>query len=110
MITERRAAAMDNRLMYCQRLACRARDLATPDSGVKHMQRWHATASRPAGIRFLPITGAQLWQSGTDAYGMPALAMAAKANQGARIVANRGVHVTDTTFSTRLGPPPSPPV
>jgi hypothetical protein len=62
--------------------------------------------------RSLPTTqGAQLQQGAADAYAMARIATAINATQGGHIAANRGVHVTDMKFSTRLGPPPtSPPV
>jgi hypothetical protein len=62
--------------------------------------------------RSLPATeGFQLLQGEADVYAMSKSATAMQATQGGCIAGARGVHVTDTKFSTRLGPPPtSPPV
>jgi hypothetical protein len=101
---------MDNRHMYCQLLAVPAPDRpAVPGYAIQE-PRWRATWRLNA--RSLPATqGIQLQQGVADAYAMSRSATAMQATQGGHIAGTRGVHVTDTKFSTRLGPlPPSPPV
>lgn len=101
---------MDNRNMYCSPLAGPAPDLSVVPGNATQDPRWRATWRLHA--RSLPAThGVQLQQGVADAYAMSTSAIAMQATQGGHIAAARGVHVTDTKFSTRLGPPPiSPPV
>jgi hypothetical protein len=101
---------MDNGHVYCTLLAVPAPDLPLVPGHAIQQPRWHATW--PLNARSLPATqGVQLHQGATDAYAMSRSAMAMQATQGGHIAEARGVHVTDTKFSTRLGPPPiSPPV
>jgi hypothetical protein len=110
MISERRAATMDNRRMYGPLLAGPAPDLAVVRGDAPEAPRWRAC--RRLNARSLPAThGVQLRQGAADAYDMSGIAMATMARQGGHNAAIRGVYVTDTKFSTRLGPPPtSPPV
>ena len=100
---------MDIRLTYCPLPAGPAPDLAVVRRATQ-ARRWRA--SWRLNVRSVPTTqGVQLQQGAADAYAMARIATAINATQGAHIAANRGVHVTDMKFSTRLGPPPtSPPV
>jgi hypothetical protein len=109
--TERRAVEMVGTSINWQLQVCRPRDLAVLASGDQQLSAWPATNRRLVGVRFLSaLNGVQLQRRGADAYAMSAMAAATTAVQGDRI-AVRDVHVTDTKFSTRLGPPPlSPPV
>jgi hypothetical protein len=101
---------MDNRPMYCLLLAVPAPDLPGVPGNAVQEPRWRATwhlNARPVP----PTQGVQLHQGVTDAYAMSRSAMAMQATQGGHIAGARGAYVTDTKFSTRLGPPPtSPPV
>lgn len=101
---------MDNRHTYCQLLAVPAPDRPAVPGYASQEPRWRATWRLNA--RSLSATqGVQLQQGVADAYAMSRSATAMQATQGGRIAGTRGVHVTDTKFSTRLGPPPtSPPV
>jgi hypothetical protein len=101
---------MDNPCTYCLLLAVPSPDLAVVSPGGTEAPRWRT--SWRFDVRSLPaMHGVQLRQGAADAYDMSGIAMATKATQGGHIAANRGVLVTDTKFSTRLGPPPiSPPV
>ena len=101
---------MDNGHMYCALLAGPAPDLPVVPGNATPDLRWRATWRLNA--RSLPaMPRVQLQQGVADAYAMSRSAMATQATQGGHIAAARGVHVTDTKFSTRLGPPPiSPPV
>ena len=101
---------MDNRLTHCPLLAGPAPDLALVRGDAVEALRWRA--SWRLNARSLPAThGAQLRQGAADGYDMSGIALATMAPQGGHIAAIRAVHVTDTKFSNRLGPPPiSPPV
>lgn len=101
---------MDNRTMYCPLLAGPTPDLPVLPGNATQDPRWRATCRLLA--RSLPgMPGIQLQQGVADAYAMSRSATATQATQGGHIAAARGVHVTDTKFSNRLGPPPiSPPV
>lgn len=101
---------MDNRNMYCPLLAGPTPDLPEVPGNATQDPRWRATW-RLHARSLLATPGVQLQHGVADAYAMSRSAMATQATQGGHIVAARGVHVTDTKFSTRLGPPPiSPPV
>jgi hypothetical protein len=110
MISERRVATMVNRHMHCLLLANPTPDLPVVPGQAAQEPRWRATWRLNA--RSLPATeGVQLLQGEADVYAMSRSATAMQATQGGCIAGARGVHVTDTKFSTRLGPPPtSPPV
>jgi hypothetical protein len=99
---------MVNTTIGCQLLpSWPSRDLVVPCSGVGQQSQWPATNSRLAAVRSHSTTSVQLRWRGADGYAM-SMAMT-KAIQGDHTAS--GVHVTDRTFPTRLGPPPlSPPV
>ena len=101
---------MDNRHMYSPLLADPAADLSVAPGHASQDPRRRATWRLNA--RSLPVTqGVQLHQGVADACAMSSSATEMQATQGGHIAGARGVHVTDTKFSTRLGPPPtSPPV
>lgn len=101
---------MDNPRTYCPLQAVPAPDLAVVGRGPTEAPRWRT--SWRFDVRSLPgMHGVQLRQGAADAYAMSGIAMATKASQGGHLAATSGVLVTDTKFSTRLGPPPiSPPV
>ena len=101
---------MNNRQMYSQLPSSAAPELPVLPGNATQDPRWRATWRLNA--RSLSATyRVQLQQGVADAYAMSSSAMATQATQGGDIAAARGVHVTDTKFSTRLGPPPtSPPV
>jgi hypothetical protein len=101
---------MDNISNSWQLSSWRRRDLALPNSGMKQLLRPSAANPRSVGVDSLGARqGVQLQQRlGAEAYAMSIMTAAAKAVQGDHIAADGGVHVTDTTFPTRLGPPPLP--
>ena len=101
---------MVNRNMYCLLLANPTPDLPVVPGHATQELRWRATWRHNA--RSLPATlGVQLLQGEGDLHAMSTSATAMQATQGGCIAGARGVYVTDTKFSTRLGPPPtSPPV
>jgi hypothetical protein len=101
---------MDNRYTYCPLLAVPTPDHPVVPGDATQDPRWRATW-RLNGRSLSGTQGVQLQQGVADAYAMSRSATALQATQGGHIAGARGVHVTDTKFSTRLGPPPtSPPV
>jgi hypothetical protein len=100
---------MVNTSSYWQLPSWRQRDLV--NHRPLQLWQWPAENRQPVGVRTIIAANAvQLLGRGTNAYAMSTMATATKAMQGDHTAAN-GVHVTDTKFSTRLGPPPdSPPV
>jgi hypothetical protein len=102
---------MVNTSSYWQLPSWRQRDLAMLDHRALQLWQWPAANRQPVGVRtIIAANGVQLLGRGTNAYAMSTMAAATKAMQGDYTAAD-GVHVTDTKFSTRLGPPPdSPPV
>ena len=79
-----------------------ARDLVVSCSGIRQSQMPAANSRFVAVRSHSTANGVQLQWRGANGYAM-SMAMT-KAIQGDRTVA--GVHVTDSTFPTRLGPPP----
>ena len=101
---------MENTSSIRQLPSWRPRDLALLDTGIRERSQWPATNPGSAGVGLLTANGVQL-QRGGDTYAMSSMAMATKAIQGGHVAVVGGVHVTDTKFLNRLGPPLlSPPV
>jgi hypothetical protein len=102
---------MDNISNSRQLPSWRPGDLAVLNCVVRQLWQWPAANRQPVGVRILSVaSGVQLQRRGANAYAMWTMATASLEMQGGRIAAS-DVHVTDTKFSTRLGPPPlRPPV
>ena len=101
MISERRVATMVNRHMHRLLLANPTPDLPVVRGHAAQEPRWRATWRLNA--RSLPATdGVQLLQGEADVYAMSRSATAMQASQGGCSAGARGVHVTDTKFSTMV--------
>jgi hypothetical protein len=90
-----------------RQLPMRSSDRGIQSTECQQLWRWRASDAQLAVVRSL-AAGIQVRHAAVDAYRMPASAN--NPTQGVRIAMSGAAHVTNTKFSTRLGPPPDRPV
>jgi hypothetical protein len=103
----RRQQSMLSTTFVARQLPMRSSDRGIQSTECQRLWRWRASDAQLAVVRSL-AAGIQVRHAAVDAYRMPVSAN--NPPQDVRSAMSGAAHVTNTKFSTRLGPPPDRPV